>query len=297
MSATKLVSLAAATAMLCAGAPLSYHYPPVRAGVPPFGLARGGDARHRPTSAGPTITGLSLLTTTVQANTAPASPLLQVKFTNGVAGLANVNFAMTSPSGAQTVYGYTTYGTALKSGTVIAGGISPWADFAWGPYSEPGLWTVTYIDAVDLAGNDTYLDQAQVQALLGSSGVTVTNTGTPDVAPPLVSAAKILTPKVSIGAQLPYVRFSAQASDDLSGVYEVYIQAQDTAGDYLFVFSQGPYATKETASGAADVSQLPPGTYTVTDLEACDNAGNCNDYTGTQLSTLFKGKIKIVLTP
>ncbi|HEY1963101.1 MAG TPA: hypothetical protein VGG69_11830, partial [Rhizomicrobium sp.] len=76
----------------------------------------------------------------------------------------------------------------------------------------------TALSIFDEAGNGNRYSQTQLAALFPSLTVNVTNNGTPDTAAPLITAGKVLTPKVSLSSTNPAFGVNLTMSDNLSGV-------------------------------------------------------------------------------
>jgi hypothetical protein len=245
------------------------------------GLAPGG----RPTTADPTIISGKLLTTTLEATQAPATP--QVSFKYSSPGLLYyVKFAFMSPNGQQVLDTiYTTSVPTSKAGKLVVENsydvLQPQAEYYQylGLYAQQGPWTLVDAFILDEAGNYTSYSASQIAALFPSVTLNVTNAGTPDSTPPTVSAGKLLTPTVKLGSPRPYFRVQLSAADDISGVAIVEILVTDPDnGRWISSGSPpSPFLSGNVIAGtnfAAD-GAVPTGSWTITGYEVCDVAGNC----------------------
>ncbi len=234
---------------------------------------------------------MKVATPTLVIGGAQPAPLFQIAFSGASAGLRYLGVTLTSPSGRQHAGATYQSGLASQSGNVLVG--TP--DTPLSRWAEPGLWTITGLAANDWAGDGITLSPAQIAALTQSQGVTVVNHNVPDTTPPVIASAKIITPHVTSAS--PYFRLSMTVSDNLSGMSGVWINYEGPPGSYT---GFGNYFLSPTRSQVASVASnlIPPGTYTITLLGACDNAGNCIQYTAAaDINRLLSGKTGFVVSP
>ncbi|HEY0256129.1 MAG TPA: hypothetical protein VGC39_01705, partial [Candidatus Methylacidiphilales bacterium] len=96
-----------------------------------------------------------------------------------------------------------------------------------GLYSEGGTWTLTsaeiYLEQLVGGAIETTYDQAQLEAMFTNLSVNVTNNGTPDYTPPIVSAGKILTPIVHAENPPGFFKTSLTVQDEISGVNSAFV--------------------------------------------------------------------------
>jgi hypothetical protein len=246
--------------------------------------------RHVAAAAPLTVTQVKVATPTLVIGGAEPSPLFQVGFSGASAGMRYLVVSLTSPSGRQHFGATYQSGLASPSGYVLAGNPSG----ALSRWAEPGLWTITGITANDWAGDGITLSPAQITALTQGQGVTVVNHNVPDTAPPTIASAKIITPHVTSAA--PYFRLSMTVSDDLSGLNTVWINYEGPPGSYTGFGNSFLSPTRSQVASLA-TNLISPGTYTITLLGACDNAGNCVQYTApADISRLLGGKTSFVVS-
>lgn len=217
-------------------------------------------------------------------------PLIEVGFSGAKAGLRDLLFTLTSPSGLQHYDGLYQTGVTNASGYVLIGN----AQAPFSRWAEPGLWTITSMGGNDWAGDGITLTPAQIAALTQGQGVTVSNRNTPDTAPPVIASAKIITPNVTAAA--PVVRLSMVVSDNLSGMNTVWINFEGPPGTWTgFGNSFLSPQLSQTASLASNL--IGPGKYTISLLGACDNAGNCVQVTDpAEISRLMNGKTSFTVS-
>jgi len=161
-------------------------------------------------------------------------------------------------------------------------------------YLQPGSYTLAGAQIMDYAGNTTTYNASQTAALFNGSSITVVNRNKPDYTPPTVVSARILTRKVSRTASQPYVVIQIEATDDYSGVRYLVLGALSASSGQTL--SPAGLAAIPFAKGAlAAFVQVSPkqakGTYSITEIAACDAAGNCLlNENSADINTLFGGK-------
>jgi hypothetical protein len=243
----------------------------------------------------PTITGGNILTSKLNAARQPAAPEYSVTFNTGPSGLSSVEAYFYSPGEKQ--YIYVAYGAPnpappLTSGTlkILQPGNS-YTDGMFSPYSVPGTWQLEDLYIYDRASNYTRYTQQQVAALFPGTSIALTNNGKPDGVDPVIAAGKILTPTVKLSSTYPFFRTELTVSDNLSGVHDVGVWIQPPGGgNYMSGYNDPPAPVK---SGKLvvynDLGTSPKtGTWTITELEICDVAGNCvQDYDASDIQSLF----------
>jgi hypothetical protein len=159
-------------------------------------------------------------------------------------------------------------------------------------YSAPGTWTLTDVQIYDQAGDLTdYSTPSELGALFPALTFSVTNKGTPDTVPPVVTAGEILTPTMDdIAGQL---YFSAQltATDNLSGASYATITLQPPEGSPipLYGFTSAPLKSGTIQIAelfVADVSSTQ--TWAIAAYSVCDVANNCKtDTNPSDILALF----------
>jgi hypothetical protein len=144
-------------------------------------------------------------------------------------------------------------------------------------YSAGGTWTLRSMYIYDLMGNITSYDQAALTPLFNRLTINVTNKGTPDLAPPLVTAGQVLTPKVSISSH-PYFLANLTVSDNVSGVVRAYVTVTGPGGSPSVLYYK--FTTVPVRNGTVQVydylgDQTATGTWTISAYQACDVVNQC----------------------
>jgi hypothetical protein len=159
---------------------------------------------------------------------------------------------------------------------------------------------VIYI--TDLAGHCSYYEGAALTAIMPHTTFTVVNNASPDTTPPAITAATILTPTVKLSAAYPYARVDVTVTDNLSGAQYVAATFENAAQTQTISLQSD--AAAPTRKGVIEIGSeiggegsSPTGTYTVTNVEACDIAGNCFFVEqGKELAKIFGSKTSFTMT-
>jgi hypothetical protein len=246
----------------------------------------------------------------VGVGTPAAAPIITFAFT-APGTIASWQFIFTAPHGELLSLGCT---------TVQAGGLRPpagtfgtiscqkpdWISL----YAEAGTWRMTAAYLLDIAGNITIYDEAQLASLFPSLTLNVSNTGPQDYVAPTVSAGTLLNRTVSRSGVFPYVGVQVTVSDNLSGVIggQLYLNmpnGQPYRGLYPSaypVIETGTYGPLPVTSGSFQFGEgfgpnVPTGTWTITGYQVCDVANNClTDTKAADVLALF-GTNTITVTP
>lgn len=227
----------------------------------------------------------------IDVSKSPLSPILTVTYQAGP-GFAEVSYALVSPSGTQTCAGDRTFPVGQLPGRVGVGDLVPYWCQAWGPWAEPGVWTLARVGISDANGETSY--EGDAAGAFGAGGVMVLNTGGAiDLTPPSLSAATLTTRFIKLSADAPRVEVKYTASDNLSGVYRVYIAALSADGtNPLFLFSQSSGVLVDRGPAAIGLPpDTVPGVYTIQFAQVRDSAGNITEYSPEELLALFQGKV------
>jgi hypothetical protein len=275
------------------------------AGVVLASQARACD--YPPAKGDPVITKGAFAHAVVNVAVAPGQPELALTYTVGPSGLGAIIYDFASATTDQTLTVFAEFNTGPASGTVDLLSLYSGSDAFFGntggftPYVAPGIWTLDQINIYDNADHCTYyLGGSVINAIIPHPSITVVNHVAPDTTPPTVSAAEILTPTIKLSAAHPFLRVNMTVADNLSGVQ--FAGATFTNAAQTFTIDTYPNAVAPVQSGIMQSgdeldSSTPPGTYSATQIEACDVAGNCFVLgQGTELANIFGGKTSFTVT-
>jgi hypothetical protein len=311
LAAAASACLLFAAAPACAAEPTRTLSPQVESSSAPGPHAWGTHAAaaagldHK----GPNLVGFNA-GTEVDAGSATGRLHIDWSVTDNQSGFMFGWMWLRSPSGQ--VKGYS-FGESIpsrkESGT---GGVS------FGPWSEPGTWTVTGMSIEDANGNQTNVDTAALAAL-GNTQFTVINAAGADLALPTLRSGKIATPIVSLsqtvpgtaGVSLPAIvnlRLQDTGSPGVSGVAAAWATFCRTDVQSCFtLFGKGDELG--AAQRSLRLSEVParlvlsPAVYTLSSVQVSDFAGNFSVYTSTafggttDFAALFGGSTTITLAP
>jgi hypothetical protein len=234
----------------------------------------------------PSITGGTVLSTTLTVGQATSIPEAQVSYKTGPSGLAGLTLVFTSPDGIESLsLSYSPQGLATHATvTFEQPGNVPY-------YSQPGQWPMVAAYIGDYAGNFVSYTQDQLAALFPAPYINVVNNGPVDIAPPTVTAGQILTPTVSLSSPVPVFEASLTGSDDVSGIYQPFVAVVPPGGSFGQVDVAPMPFPLPSGTGTAYSTLFagqPTGTWTISFYALCDVAGNCfSDTSPADVQTLF----------
>jgi hypothetical protein len=254
-------------------------------------MAHPGALHHGKTVAGasvdPTISAGAVLSQSIKVGVANSVPTLRFTYQAATNGLDGASFTFTSPNGAvSATYSY-------NPRTYQTGGTVTFSQDSHPPfYVQPGHWLLTSAIIIDNKFNYTQYSQAQLATLFPKPYVDVVNNGPVDITPPVVTAGKILTPKVSLSSSpFPTFKASLTGTDNLSGLAFGLVVIQppgSTFGQVEIVPAPIPTTAGTVLSYANFFPGQPTGTWSITAYELCDVAGNCfTDTSATDITNLF----------
>jgi len=238
------------------------------------------------TSVDPTISAGAIPQGRLVVGQATSIPAVKFTYQAATNGLNSATFSFTSPNGAATLsYTYNPR-EYLTGGTVV---FTPDSHAAF--YAQPGKWALTSALILDNQYNFTQYNQAQLAAIFTTPYLTVVNNGPVDITPPVVTAGKILTPKVSESSPVPLFKAQLTGTDDVSGIAYGLVVITAPGNNFGQVdLVTAPYVKKaETVNSFAPVYPgQPTGTWSISAYQMCDMAQNCfTDSSATDIQTLF----------
>lgn len=218
-----------------------------------------------------------------------AAALATISATDDLSGISGFLAMAIGPSG-QTVL-LTAYPRAATkySGTVGQG-------YTLTGFEEPGSYTFTYANLHDVAGNSTYISQAQLVALGGRTGFTLMNRNGFDRTAPQLVKGKIVTSVASLSATHPGTTQPMQlrVNLDLTDAGDSALSGLDTANAefcladesqcfHVFSHREPPRRAAATVTLARhlELGYHQPGEYHLRSLGARDYAGNWLYLVGT----------------
>lgn len=226
--------------------------------------------------------------TAVDAGKNPNQLLVNLQVSDELSGMMMVFVTATNPSHTQQVGG----GVHLGSWPAFKGAVA----LRFGPYAEPGVWTVSEVWGFDVAYNTFSCTADCLAALGGNLQFTVSGTKADAQAPTLVSG-KVATPVVSrstpakgTAATNPFVRVQVSTADTggsgTAGAMATFCLADDS--QCFSTWSENwVYAQKSsTLYGYTSLwPEIATGTYWLKSLQLNDHGGAGQTYT----STVFGG--------
>jgi len=225
-------------------------------------------------SSGPTLNNFTVLTPNVNAVSGTEVISFQVDASDDIAGIYAIDITLTTPSGVVIeAAGRYSANSPLTLNTQID---TPTLSH----FAEQGSWTISSLLLTDGAGNTS--QYAGSLASLGyATSVAVTNTGSDSTAPSLTGLT-ILTPEVFPASGDAQMSFMASATDDISGIEKIRIDLTGPNGQYLAAWGYFFDTTPLAASGQMDTAVLSTllqdGSWTISQIEVYDAAGNSSKY-------------------
>ncbi len=232
----------------------------------------------------PSISSGTILTPTIDVTKAPGAPAVELTLHAGTVGAQYVTLGIESPTGMHSYQNsggiqISAYPREPAKQTLKLQLGYPFGSGGSSLYTAPGAWQLYTLMIYSNDGTViTYTGQA-LAALFPSLVVNVQNSGTPDTTPPSIGKGTILTPSVSASSTSPYFAFRLPVHDNLSGVSYVNANVVNEAGNSGFATQSNiglPVVSTNVVSYAMLPADTAPGTYTITNVFACDAAANCN---------------------
>ncbi len=253
-----------------------------RAGLNEFEVFRGPDTE------GPKLTAFSLAPGQVDTSAGPASVGLAVAAEDPLAGVKSAEVGVELPGwepGPLRIIGGCSGETPPDQGTRHAG---VWdSTYSLVEHAIPGTYVVSGISLCDLAGNTTFYDTAELEAL--GYPTTIVESGAGDTTPPEVVGFSAEPTVLHADAGAAAVDFYVHVRDDDTGFGEFL----DEAYSRINVFFSHPAGTHDISYGGRSpelvsgtsrdgvwklVTELEPdapiGTYEVDEIYIADRAGN-----------------------
>jgi len=262
-----------------------------RAANPAPAPATSTDVKNIP----PSITGGTIVSTTLTVGQPTSIPTVQVSYRTGAAGLGGLELVFTSPDGNESLaVSYAPHGLSTRATVTVAQPSNvPY-------YTQPGQWPLVAAYIEDYSGNFVSYTQAQLATLFPSPMFTVVNNGPVDITPPVVTSGQILTPSVSLSSPVPVFAASLTGSDDVSGMYVPYVGILAPGASFSLVDQVTMPFPLLAGTGTAYSTVFagdPTGTWSISFYELCDVAGNCFfDQSPADIQTLF-GTTTFQVTP
>jgi hypothetical protein len=255
--------------------------------------------QHLPAHAAPEITSGKILTPSINVAIPPAAPEVMVHISSPA---NSVTFTWTGPSG-QTLnswfvggnWGGPTLFQAYNAATPSTG-----FQLAFNLFTQPGGWTLSSVQVCSMTVQCSYYSGQPLKALFGDLSLHIANSGIYDITPPVVVGANLKTPVISLATN-PNLTIELKATDDVSGVYSVFVQA-NTPGTFFPISVSSPQLSYIPKSKLFTMTTpLQPGTaigtYTISTIFVQDFAGNITDITDPErISKVFGGQTQIKVT-
>ena len=265
----------------------------------------------------PTLLGLSVSPSTVQSGLLPVDVTFAAEITDDVSGIDEWTVVFTSPSGTESILAAASPG--LTQGSLVNGIFE--ATTTLPPLSELGPWAVTLLTITDLAGRSTVLIPPVPGAITGVESFVVTppvgptptpvvatatpsptSTPAPDLEPPTLVGVSVSPPIVESGPLLVDLTFTAEITDDVSGVDEWTVVFSSPSGTESILATASPGLTVGTLlDGIFEATaELPPfsqlGPWEATSVSITDLAGRTTIFT-PPVPGAIPGAESFVVTP
>ena len=175
----------------------------------------------------PGIANIALSPAIIDTSAGPQDVTFDLNLTDDVSGVHDqISMAVISPSGRQQQFLFGSDFT-MTSGDALNG---VWQVTRSIPrYSEAGLWSIQYVQLLDLAGNQTFFDTADLQALGVTTSFTVVSAPT-DTTLPQVTGLTFAPVVFDTSAGSRNVTMTMTATDDLSGVMQFCVFFRSPSG-------------------------------------------------------------------
>jgi hypothetical protein len=225
----------------------------------------------------PRVSAGEIVSPTLNVATAPGlAPEIEIWF-HAPAGLLYTIATFTSPHG-QTLdspYYYAGYKPPTHSSLTFQASQPSGARL----YAEPGLWTLTSLEIVDLKYQATTYSAKKLAKLFPETTINVINNGAPDFTPPTISAGEILTHRVNLANPNAAFKANLSATDAGSGVATPIIVV-NTSKTQQYAYQASQVLPLPSNGGTFDIT-IPslvfaafPGEWYVVAYGATDVAGN-----------------------
>jgi hypothetical protein len=218
----------------------------------------------------------------VNTTTNPATINVTAQVADDLSGVQEVFTYFNSPSGNQ----YARANLSLSSGTGLNGTWTGTATIQ--AFSEPGTWTISYVYVGDNVGNYQEYYTAQLQALGFPTSLQVTSVQ--DTQPPTLTNFTFSPLLVNTTTAPATVSVTAQVTDNLSGVEEVFDYFTSPSGTQ-YARANLSLSSGTSLNGTWTGTTIIPaysegGTWTVSYVYVGDNVGNYQEYYTDQLQAV-----------
>jgi hypothetical protein len=144
------------------------------------------------------------------------------------------------------------------------------ATFTIGETTRPGTWSISSIDVSDKEENYKYYPDDEEDLDLSPANFTVINENI-DVVPPTLKSVTVDKKEAAPGEE---VKVSVNATDDQSGVEQIYISLYGSQGGNLGKNAEYNSETKMYEATFQITDTTKPGTWRISSISVTDKAGN-----------------------
>jgi len=220
----------------------------------------------------PNLLGLDFTPKVVDVSDDSQAVTFTIQLTDDLSGIDYASLYLGSPSGAR---GFGPIFFDPISGDTLSGTMQ---DVIWVPqFTENGNWLIEYAHAYDVAGNVHFWEQDELRTM--GIPVTLTVTGAQsDHLPPHLLGLTFTPTVVDVSDGPQAITFTAQLTDDLSGISDASFYLLHSAMDY-YILNLSDLVDGDVLSGTLqgvfEMPQYSPnGKWYITILYAFDQAGN-----------------------
>ncbi len=230
----------------------------------------------------------------------------------GGSGVASVSISLSSPSGRQLMQGQGFTSTTGLTAVTLRGNAftrtftpgSGFSELGLSQYSEPGTWTVNFVQVTDHARNRMTYQGADLAAIMPSPFFQVVSNPT-DIVAPSVTAFRFSPSSIDVSSAAATVTVQIDVLDDLSGVQAAWLTfrsptiaasppfLQRTATFYEPMTQ--PRITAGTVTGSVVFPRFDRGgDWTVAEVCVMDRVKQQRCYSGDALRTLGPTEITVI---
>jgi uncharacterized repeat protein (TIGR01451 family) len=191
--------------------------------------------QSNPDTIPPQVTGVRWSPATLDVSSADGSPSFEWDITDqGGSGAWAAQISLSSPSGRQSMIGQGfDNGTVAQDAVTVSGAgqtstpSPPYNSFENGlsQFSEPGVWTVNYVQVYDRAFNRRLYQGAELAAILPASPFLVVSDPA-DLGGPEISAFRFSPSSIDVSTAPASVNVEFDVHDDLAGVQGAWVTFQ-----------------------------------------------------------------------
>jgi len=235
----------------------------------------------------PQLVDLSFTPSSVDVTSSAQTVTFTVHVTDNLSGISGVSVNLRSPTGVQNHGGFGFPGP----GVVLDGTFDVPVQIQ--RYSEPGTWTVAFVQLFDRVGNRSFLDTAALAAAGFPTTISVTDAN-PDTVAPAISSILISPNSLDVSSAPATITVDVNLTDALSGLSPTnlpYLTVQSPSGNQSRFISSNQWTQVAGTPndgvwrGSFAMPQYSePGVWRVTSIYTGDATGNVRFFFSPELA-------------